>query len=84
MSVQQELSRRKDLGVKLENGASVNPVQIDAPAVGSVVSVDDSVGVEHRDELEDVFLPERNGSGVGFAQQKSEKSVHHETGLSLT
>ena len=57
MSVQQELSRRKDLRVQLEDGAAVNPVEVDPPAVGSVVSVDDPVRVEHGDNLEEELVP---------------------------
>ena len=83
VSVEKKLPRGEDLRVKLEHRSTVNPIQVDASTVSSVMSVYDAVGIEHRDQLEHVLFTQCHRSWIRLAEQKAEKAVHDKTGLRL-
>ena len=59
------------------------PVQVCADVVAAIVAVDDTVRVEHRDDLEDEGLSQHLGLLVVLLQQEVDGPLYHEAGVAL-
>ena len=53
-----------------------SPVEIASCQAASVVSVDDTIRIQHRDDLEDEFVSQLRSSRVA-ANQEVDDSFHH-------
>ena len=70
--------------MQIKVGVEIHAIEVDAARVSAVVSTLNAVGVQHRDQFENILSPELTGTRVVLAQDEVEESVEDETGRRLT
>jgi hypothetical protein len=73
----------EDLGVDHLARSLPPPIQVLATQSASVVAIDDSIGVKHRDYLEDEMFPQSSGL-KSIAGEEVNDSLHHPRGIGLS
>ena len=84
MTQLQQLLGVVNLWVQQLRGVRPSAVQVSANEVASVVAIDDTVWVEHGDDLKDELVSEHLGLLVVILKQKVNGSLDHETCVGLT
>ena len=70
--------------MKLKVWVEIHAVEVDAARVRAVVAALDAVGVQHRDEFEDVLAPQLTRARVVLAQDEVEEAVEDKAARRLT
>ena len=70
--------------MQIEVWVEIHAIEVDAARVRAVVAALNAIGVQHRDQLEDVLSPQLTGARVILTQDEVKEPVKDETGGRLT